>query len=82
MKELDENLLLDWIQKLKSGEYKQGKYYLRCGDEYCCLGVLCDLFDSSKWIDKNDECFLYKMDAVNNTTFFPICFRKLVPQYI
>ena len=34
-----------WVKALRSGEYKQGKYVLRSqADEYCCLGVLCDLF--------------------------------------
>ena len=33
-----------WIAALRSGEYKQGKGYLRKGDRFCCLGVLCDLY--------------------------------------
>lgn len=32
-----------WIAALRSGEYKQGKMFLKHADEYCCLGVLCDL---------------------------------------
>jgi hypothetical protein len=32
-----------WIEALRSGEYKQGKGYLNQGDNYCCLGVLCDI---------------------------------------
>ncbi|MGL5076086.1 MAG: hypothetical protein ACRDBG_09645 [Waterburya sp.] len=33
-----------WIKTLKSKKYKPGRWALRsCGDEYCCLGVLCDL---------------------------------------
>ena len=32
-----------WIAALRSGEYKQGQGRLRFGDEFCCLGVLCDL---------------------------------------
>lgn len=31
--------LLLWIKALKSGRYKQGKYYLVQGDLHCCLGV-------------------------------------------
>jgi hypothetical protein len=34
-----------WIKALTSGEYTQGKSYLRDEDDrYCCLGVLCDLY--------------------------------------
>ena len=32
-----------WVAALRSGDYTQGKGALRRGDEYCCLGVLCDL---------------------------------------
>lgn len=33
-----------WVEALRSGEYKQGKYQLRRADNtYCCLGVACDL---------------------------------------
>lgn len=34
----------EWVAALRSGEYKQGREYLQKGDEYCCLGVVCDLF--------------------------------------
>jgi hypothetical protein len=34
-----------WIDALRSGKYKQGKGCLRSGDNYCCLGVLCDIVD-------------------------------------
>lgn len=37
-----------WVNALRSGEYKQGKNYLRrknsSGDTYCCLGVLFDVW--------------------------------------
>lgn len=32
-----------WVAALRSGEYKQGDAYLRQGDSFCCLGVLCDV---------------------------------------
>lgn len=34
-----------WLAALRSGEYKQGRGYLQNGKgEFCCLGVLCDLY--------------------------------------
>lgn len=38
-----------WVAALRSGEYQQGVGCLRRhtvaqGDEFCCLGVLCDLY--------------------------------------
>ena len=38
-----------WVKALRSGEYKQGSGALRMGDEFCCLGVACDLFDNNGW---------------------------------
>lgn len=33
-----------WVEALRSGEYKQGKYKLRSiDDKFCVLGVLCNL---------------------------------------
>lgn len=33
-----------WIAALRSGEYKQGRHYLRGeDDQFCCLGVAADL---------------------------------------
>jgi len=32
-----------WIPALLSGEYKQGKKYLKKQDTFCCLGVAADL---------------------------------------
>lgn len=32
-----------WVEALRSNTYKQTHGYLRAGDGYCCLGVLCEL---------------------------------------
>ena len=37
-----------WVGALRSGNYDQIEGYLRLGNGYCCLGVLCDL-GSGKW---------------------------------
>lgn len=34
-----------WVAALRSGQYKQGREYLRRGDQYCCLGVLCEVVE-------------------------------------
>ncbi len=33
-----------WCDALTSGSYQQGKGALRKDDNFCCLGVLCDLY--------------------------------------
>jgi len=34
-----------WTGALRSETYKQEKGHLRVGDGFCCLGVLCDLYE-------------------------------------
>lgn len=43
-----------WVKALRSGKYTQGKTALKDGDDFCCLGVLCDIYDKSGW-SKNDN---------------------------
>lgn len=32
-----------WVAALRSGEYEQGRGYLNRGEQFCCLGVLCEV---------------------------------------
>lgn len=39
-----------WIAALRSGDYVQGRHCLQTWNhKFCCLGVLCDVLDPSKW---------------------------------
>lgn len=40
----------EWVAALRSGKYKQGREKLRTDDNFCCLGVLCDIVDNTKWV--------------------------------
>ena len=41
-----------WIEALRSGDYQQGGGRLRGGnDQFCCLGVLCDIAANSEGVD-------------------------------
>ncbi len=45
-----------WVEALRSGDYQQGRLYLRRGnsmmpDRLCCLGVLCNVAAPDKWIE-------------------------------
>ncbi len=55
---MNEVLKKRWVEALLSDRYKQGTNYLRCDDRFCCLGVLCDLYNSEGWSD--DERFMYE----------------------
>ena len=38
-----------WVEALRDGGYSQGTNFLRTPtNEFCCLGVLCDLYDSHR----------------------------------
>jgi hypothetical protein len=42
---------IKWIEALESGEYEQCRMTLRKGNQYCCLGVMCDLYDPNGWLN-------------------------------
>ena len=47
-----------WLTALRSGDYNQGQTLLRSTkDEYCCLGVLCDLAppEVCRWEDPQES---------------------------
>lgn len=44
-----------WIAALRSGKYKQTTGVLRNDNGYCCLGVLCNIVDNSKWYKSVDS---------------------------
>jgi len=47
---MDYAVKAQWIAALRSGKYKQGKHRLRSDtDEFCCLGVLCDISPAARW---------------------------------
>ncbi len=52
-----------WIEELRSGNYKQGKGCLKTGEQYCCLGVLCDIYrketGQGEWLSSNDKWTRY-----------------------
>jgi len=52
----EKELIDQWLAALRSGDYNQGYGCLRHYDydnpqdsTYCCLGVLCDIVDNTKW---------------------------------
>jgi len=65
-----------WVAALESGEYKQGRGRLRKKDRFCCLGVLCDLYNKEtgkgKWIKirPHKESF-FRLDNGNVVSGFP-----------
>jgi len=62
-----------WLEALRNGDYEQGKGTLKKDDKFCCLGVLCDIYQKEtgkgEWLEqKNDEghkyyCDFFKTDS-------------------
>lgn len=52
-----------WIAALRGGQYVQGRRMLRKGDTFCCLGVLCDLYDKLGW-ETNEEKPRWRSDEM------------------
>jgi hypothetical protein len=44
-----------WVDALRSGEYKQGRSYLGMNNQFCCLGVLCEIIYRDGKIDKRER---------------------------
>jgi hypothetical protein len=50
MSKMNPEVKTRWVAALRSGEYRQGDGCLRnIADEFCCLGVLCDVHEVGGW---------------------------------
>lgn len=59
-----------WVRALRSGEYTQGKLQLRTkNDEFCCLGVLCNIHAQDVPTTASKETIRTKY--LGSTTFLP-----------
>jgi len=68
-----------WVKALRSGKYKQGKGYLKQftsknEPRYCCLGVLCELYDQQ--MKKNHKKTLHSEYMVSIEDIEFIRFNK------
>lgn len=68
----------DWCKALRNNSYRQGKGKLRKGDQFCCLGVLCDIIDKTKWKIINNINKLYNYEGADNNEFLTHSLRKRV----
>lgn len=42
-----------WVEALRSGNYKQGKFNLNRNGFLCCMGVMCEIHNPNKWYEQN-----------------------------
>jgi hypothetical protein len=74
-----ENIKL-WVEALRSDEYKQGKGRLRQDDEFCCLGVACDVFRKAtgegEWLGRVDAPVFDISESRKMSFFLPVEVQK------
>lgn len=72
---MDQRIKKLWVEALRSNKYKQGKYSLRIGDEFCCLGVICDISikeQGGEWLFDGSEYHVFKApNGFNATALLP-----------
>ncbi|MFO0452755.1 MAG: hypothetical protein ACK52I_29555, partial [Pseudomonadota bacterium] len=55
-----------WVAALRSGKYKQGRHALHSikdnNETFCCLGVLCDIYQQDRRKKKKKGLFVDKTD--------------------
>jgi hypothetical protein len=56
---MNKELKQKWIDALCSGDYPQTQSELCNSGGYCCLGVLCDIVDNTKWSTSDDQVISY-----------------------
>ena len=69
---MNKQVKAQWLTALRRGHYKQGHKCLRPSDAYCCLGVLCDLYDATQWQpSKGSQGELYSYGKSGNYIYPP-----------
>jgi hypothetical protein len=64
-----------WIAALRSGEYIQGKNFLRTvNNEFCCLGVLAEVCGINSVINNDEDAYHYDFDSTPLTAYPSIDF--------
>ena len=66
-----------WVEALRSGEYSQGKLSLYDGTNYCCLGVLCNLYMNEK-----NETWYYLTGEICSDSYYCNGESELLPEYV
>ena len=58
---MDQEVKAEWVRRLRSGDYEQGRGFLRSKgldgtpDRYCCLGVLCEMAEGVGLVERFDS---------------------------
>src|SRR4051812_13909994 len=61
MNKMNPEVKAKWVAALRGGAYQQAKGYLHKDGGFCCLGVLCDLFQPN-WLPCDGIKKVYRYD--------------------
>jgi hypothetical protein len=69
----------EWVRRLRSGDYAQGtgQLYRAPSNEYCCLGVLCEVAVEVGLIDKSVDGYGFR-----NPGEHPFWFNGVLPSAV
>jgi hypothetical protein len=71
---------LRWAENLEADEDKQCRRGLRVGDEYCALGLLCELHrketGEGQWVHTLEDAWEYRAGIVTKAMFPPVMVFK------
>ena len=68
-----------WLTALRSGDYTQTTGNLRTEQGHCCLGVLCDIVDPTRWVDAPGNRYRYQYKA---STEYDLLVNEFLPEDI
>ena len=69
----------EWIEALRSGDYKQTTGRLRDENEYCCLGVACDISGIGRWKSYRGRIWEYTANEEylwTETSYLPVAVQQ------
>ena len=70
MQKMNPEVKKKWVAALRSGDYKQGQGRLKSSEnEYCCLGVLCDIYKNEvggKWQEEFSRSTFIDIDGAKS----------------
>ena len=76
---MNKEIKAQWLTALRGGEYAQGWGQLRKGNEFCCLGVLCDLAEKAGVIESHeDEWNIHHYGDNGESSVLPYAVRQWV----
>ena len=70
---MNNDVLKDWVEALRSDKYRQGKNFLNVNNEkFCCFGVLCEIGKNKVVVEKKAIGDIINEDDEGNTIRIPL----------